>query len=136
MTPLFVEKFSALPEPVVRRCSVKNIWKTFAKFKGKHMYRSLVIDKVPGWRPGTHFVDFLRTPILQYTPRLLPLPFTESFYLNLLQVCNKRRVQVMVDDLPCPFLKERKINKRKFSLNILKTRETFKFLVKLNLTSL
>ena len=70
-----------------QRCSVINdVLRTFPKFTGKHLCKSLFFNKVAGHRPATllekklwhksfpvNFVKFLRTPFLQNTfGRLLP----------------------------------------------------------------
>ena len=64
----------------------KGILRNFAKFTGKHMCRSLFLNKVTGPRPGTllkrrlwyrcfpvNFVKFLRAPFLTEHPRWLLL---------------------------------------------------------------
>ena len=64
-----------------RRCFVrKGVFRNFAIFKGKHLYRSLFFNKVAGPRPATllkkrlwhrcfpmNFAKFLRTPFLWST---------------------------------------------------------------------
>ena len=48
--PFFV-KFCALPEAVVRRCSIKK--RVLHNFLGKRLCRSHFFDKAAGWRPET-----------------------------------------------------------------------------------
>ena len=64
-----------------RRCSVRNgVLRNFAKFTGKHLCQSLLLNKVTGLRPATllkkrfwhtcfpmNFATFSRTPFLQNT---------------------------------------------------------------------
>ena len=76
-----------------RSCSVKKgVLRNFAKFKGKHLCRSLFFNKVAGLRPATllkkrlwhrffavNFKKFLRTPFLQKTSRRLLLQAVKIF---------------------------------------------------------
>ena len=68
-----------------QRCSVRKVvLGNFTKFTGKHLFQSIFFNKVAGLRPATllkkrlwhrcfpvNFVEFLRTPFLQNTPKRL-----------------------------------------------------------------
>ena len=78
----------------------KDVFRNFAKFKGKHLCKSLFFNKVAGLRPATllkkrlwhryfpvNFAKFLRTPFL--TEYLQWLLLTISRELNNCKKCKK-----------------------------------------------
>ena len=44
-------KHDGFSEAAVRRCSPVVVLNHFSKFTGSHLYRSLLLNKVAGWRP-------------------------------------------------------------------------------------
>ena len=78
------------------RCSVrKGVLRTFAKFTGKHLCKSLFFNKVASLRPArlhrsfVSFAKFLRTPFLQNTSYLQVTLQKNRFINSLLQHLKK-----------------------------------------------
>ena len=47
--PIFYLPSPIVSEAISRRCSVKNVFKNFAKFTGKHLCQSPFLNEVAGW---------------------------------------------------------------------------------------
>ena len=92
IVPILIRR--SRPEVSVR----KGVFRTFAKFAGKHLYQSLFFNKVTGLRPVTllkkrlwhrcwsfpvNFVKFLRTPFTEHLRATLLL--TNAFTIRMKQ---------------------------------------------------